>query len=604
MFEYQKHSKLVASVLRGLGKIQAATKMLKIQSETGGKKRKLVISTNWLPTFNFHEGSSVTEIAIGTGQGLIVRPASIGDSKLKKVYGRNYKNRSRETLIQLKSQKMINNALGDATHVHIIFQMDEVTIKPVSSVEDLVVPDGVSLKLKPNDDGLYEGIIQTIEIIKQKRFAKITVDTAPSFQEKDEYMLFCMQLRRLGYTLSADEQGQMVAVAHEKFKDLPITAQHEITGKENVRPVRFNHEQPLSTFAACTGGVDVYAMEKDSFVTDTILSYRPTEARDIKKTKCPVTGSITEKLNDKTEFCSLSAAINSQHARLVINEDIYTFDTARIKDLLGKNNFFHISLQCDDFSNMKNKADRQRAIESLESTRDMIFPALELIKTMQFPTLLIENVRNFVGSTECRLFEARLKALGYRVYTQVLDAKDFNGYTSRKRCFVFATNLPVAFSFPQPQTRTANVWWDVLSHQLDKLRDVTHTSSVQKGIQCGRIRTVTVGDDCSPIVVKSQSRQVKDSLYVLIDGKYYLPNNDILRQLMGIDDGFIALGNAEMTSEVIGQSVDVPMHQQICQQIKMHIERFVKSTLKRWEPALLPAQLMPVYRRGTALQSC
>ena len=71
---------------------------------------------------------------------------------------------------------------------------------------------------------------------------------------------------------------------------------------------------------------------------------------------------------------------------------------------------------------------------------------------------------------------------------------------------------------------------------------------------------------------------MKDSVYVYMNGRYYMPSNDMLKALMGIPADFnTAPFSEEITSEITGQSIEYPMHQAICEKVKQHIYRFVKS---------------------------
>lgn len=574
-----QHNNLSLKIKNLLKTVETVTKNLKLQSVAkNSQKRKLVISTNWLNLFLFSEGASVTETVIGPKQGLAIKLASIGDEETKKkVYARNYKNRDRETQIDIRHQRKIDEAFGDAKEVHITFSKGNLKIIPIFEHKHNIVHEGLDINLK-NDDGLYFGIIEALDVIRNKAFSSITVDVDKDFSEAHENTLFCMQLRRMGYQISTNNNGQLSAKLTNiipAHKNTLKTKSRSESGVNSNTDVTINKETPLSTFVACTAGVDIESIESEGFVTHSILETRPVEKRDIKKVKCKLTGKTYEIHSDKTETGAINAGINAKCPVSIFNEDIYKFKISRVASAIGKNNFLHLSLQCSDFSGLKNKEDRARAVEELTSTRDMIFPALSIISATRAPTLLIENVKNFSSSIECKLFEAQLEKLGYTITKSVLKGVDFNGYTQRERCYIFATLLntkPEAnFSFPKPVKRTAHLWNDIIAPNLHMLRDVSHTKTVAKAITSGRLRVINVGDEYSPTITKSQSRQVKDSVYILMNGHYFMPSNDMIKMMMGIEKYDTSLLSAEMSTECLGQSIEGKMHRKISESIKTHI---------------------------------
>lgn len=560
-----KYANVVSKVLLALGKFKAATKQLKVQAvKAGTPQRKLVISTNWLDLIGLYEGRLVKETVLGQGEGLLVTPAQIGDAEVKKVYGRNYKNRAteRESLLHIASQKKLLEAIGDAERVHITFSKEQVLIKPIHNAQ-VLEGEGATYRITENG---YAGMVEAIEVIKQKRFAEIQY-SADEEVDANAVMLFGVQLRRMGYTVEQTAAGFVAKLATAtRFTPLqPIIKR---------QPINFDYKNPKSVFAACTSGIDIYAMEREGFKTRSILEWRPQEARDT---------------TDKTEVGAVNAACASKNASLIINEDIYAFDMANLASDLALemkcNNIFHVSVQCDDFSSLKTHAQRQQAIENLSTTMDMIFPALTIIKTVNPSVVVLENVANFSGSIAHTIFSERLMSLGYKVYSEVLNAKDYNGYTGRARCFVVASKLPVPFSMPQKEERTVHAGALVdFALQNNMARDVSHTVSVKKGIETGRIRVLTRDKSAAPTLTKSQSRQTKDSCYFYADGKYYLPNEDLQKIMMGIgiDFNFVA-GTAEDVSEMIGQSVDVPTHSKLMRCVHNHIVSFLLAVKKHLE---------------------
>jgi DNA (cytosine-5)-methyltransferase 1 len=121
-----------------------ATKKLKFKVSNG--VRKLVISSNWLPMFNFNAGDSMVTRVIGCGKGLVVELANDlfnPAPKKKKVYQRTYpkrKNNPCETLIEISSKKIVNEAfLFNASGFHVKFEFNRLTITPITDFKDQVM---------------------------------------------------------------------------------------------------------------------------------------------------------------------------------------------------------------------------------------------------------------------------------------------------------------------------------------------------------------------------------------------------------------------------------------------------------------------------------
>lgn len=315
-------------------------------------------------------------------------------------------------------------------------------------------------------------------------------------------------------------------------------------------------------FVACSSGVDAVSMVKKGFKIETLLEYRPNEKRD---------------KNDMSETGALNAIANVEVNHL-INEDIMNLDIERIAKLCSRSNYTNatFSIQCDEFSNVKANSLKDSALDDGTSSLDMVIDAINIISKFNFPTVLVENVPNFFTSDAGKILIARLNRLGYKTYLDKFDARDFGGLTSRVRGYLFATMLPGNFKMPTPTEKNNIPIWDLLNFDEriadGELRDVTHTSSVQEGIKTGRARLIKRNSLNSPTILKSNSRQCKDSIYIYdeVSNKYYFASNKLLSELMGIQMDFSGVGGV-IESEIIGQSIEVPLHEQLLDSINKHI---------------------------------
>jgi DNA (cytosine-5)-methyltransferase 1 len=113
-----------------------ATKSLKLQT-FGGDKKKLVVSTNWLPLFGFTKEAFTKEELIGKNKGLRISLVGPSEEGAKKVYTRTYKSRRNnphETLLDIRKQSLIQEAFPEnCTKVQVVFKYGEILILPVSN---------------------------------------------------------------------------------------------------------------------------------------------------------------------------------------------------------------------------------------------------------------------------------------------------------------------------------------------------------------------------------------------------------------------------------------------------------------------------------------
>lgn len=320
---------------------------------------------------------------------------------------------------------------------------------------------------------------------------------------------------------------------------------------------------PLSTFLACSSGVDGYLLNKQGFEIETLLEYRPNEKRDKR---------------DMSETGALNALGNIEVKHL-INEDILNIDIDRVAALTqgSEHTFFHISLQCDDFSNAKANSLKEKSVLDSSSTLDMALDALNLINKLQPPVVLIEQVRGFASSDVGKMTKIRLQRLGYEVYDEISDARDYGGLTMRVRHYTVATMLPVPFEMPEKVQTSNEPIWDIHIAPLIKeghFRVPSSTKSLEDGIKCGRARVINQTSTSVPTILKSQERMAKDSVFAIDEnGRILFPKLGALKYFMGIDDGFkMDTVSNTIATEIVGQSVDASLHEAWIKSIKEHIE--------------------------------
>ncbi|MFX4241093.1 DNA cytosine methyltransferase [Aliarcobacter butzleri] len=316
-------------------------------------------------------------------------------------------------------------------------------------------------------------------------------------------------------------------------------------------------------FVACSSGVDAVSMVRKGFKIETLLEYRPNEKRD--KT-------------DMTETGAINALVNVEVNHL-INEDIMNLDIDKIAKLCSKSNYTNatFSIQCTEFSNVKAKLLKEISLNNGTTSLDMVIDAISLISKFNFPTIIVENVPNFFTSSDAgKILISRLNRLGYRTYCDKFDARDYGGLTSRVRGYLFATMLPGNFEMPRPKKRNETPIWKLLNFDdriaIGEFRDITHTSSLQEGLKTGRARLLKRDSLSAPTILRSQNRFAKDSLFIYdeVINRYYFTSNKLLSELMNIEMDFNAVGGT-IESQIVGQSIEVPMHESLLDSINKHL---------------------------------
>lgn len=321
---------------------------------------------------------------------------------------------------------------------------------------------------------------------------------------------------------------------------------------------QFAGAQDFAAFVAMTSGIDTRCLVDCGFKIDAVLEYRPQEKRD---------------LTDLTETGALNVLANAS-PRVLFNEDISRVEMSRVERLMGDAPpiaLLHLSLQCDDFSPLKTGKAKAGAVASLDTTADLVYDGLRLIETVRPAVVMVEQVPGFASSPEGRLLTIKLRKWGYHVTGAVLDARDHGGLTSRSRYYLVASVWP-GFDMPPAQPRPADPIWPLIARHLHQCRDVSHTNTVAEGLATGRIRLINQRSTCAPTITKSQNRQCKDSVYIEHEGRYLLPTTALLAELNGIpsDLSFDCVADT-IASEIIGQSIDVPMHEGVVRAVRSHI---------------------------------
>jgi len=82
-------------------------------------------------------------------------------------------------------------------------------------------------------------------------------------------------------------------------------------------------------------------------------------------------------------------------------------------------------------------------------------------------------------------------------------------------------------------------------------------------------------------MMKAQGQSTKDSIMVEIEGRYYRPTTQVLKQLNSLPDSFDAEWMPiDKAAQIIGQSICCKLHSAIMESVSSHI-RAVSNTFKQ-----------------------
>lgn len=360
-----------------------------------------------------------------------------------------------------------------------------------------------------------------------------------------------------------------VVMEHQRIRFLPINSSNDKSGVI-----------PFKSMAVCSSGMDLLAMENKGFRVEALLDYRVAEKRDLTPSKDGMFG-----FSDKTESGLLSALNNSNHLKHIANEDIYLADFELLNELFDgpSYQFCSISLQCDDFANVKAKSLKDASFDEGDSTLDMIVPALDMIRSFAFPSILVEQAAEFQGSDAEKIFRLQMQRMGYKTYSKKINAKDQNGLVNRNRTFVFCTKYNAQFEWPESVVNTRSIMEECIVPFYDEMRDISHTTAMKEAEASGRARHIKPDANVAPSLTKSQSRQAKDTVVFKDGDKVLYPSISQCKKIMGAEAFDLSHeSSTELQYEIIGQGVCMTTYGNIMGAIRSHIEQaqgFTKAKL-------------------------
>lgn len=218
--------------------------------------------------------------------------------------------------------------------------------------------------------------------------------------------------------------------------------------------------------------------------------------------------------------------------------------------------------------------------KGFEDTRGTLFFDVARIAAYHKPkVMLLENVKGLVGHDKGRTFKViveSLKELGYSVFHNVLNAKDYGVPQNRERIYIVCfLDDKINFEFPVKLSTKQKVF-DILDQNVDP--KYTISDKLWAGHQKRKLAHKEKGngfgyslfDENSEYTSTISARYYKDGSEILIEQKEKNPRKLTPREaarLQGFDDSFNIIVSDVQAYKQFGNSVAVPVVEQLAKTI-------------------------------------
>ncbi len=204
-----------------------------------------------------------------------------------------------------------------------------------------------------------------------------------------------------------------------------------------------------------------------------------------------------------------------------------------------------------------------------ETQGTLFFEIERILKEKKPKAFMLENVRNLMAHDKGRTFKIikeHLEALGYNVYSKVLNALDFGVPQNRERIIIVGFKDDVKFEFPSPipneEKKTLN---DILEKNVDEkyyVKEEIKKSRLErlkdKNYPKPYISHENIAGSITPHPYSSALRAGASANYILINDERRPTEREMLR-IQGFPDTFKIVVPYTQIKHQTGNSVAVPM---------------------------------------------
>jgi DNA (cytosine-5)-methyltransferase 1 len=233
---------------------------------------------------------------------------------------------------------------------------------------------------------------------------------------------------------------------------------------------------------------------------------------------------------------------------------------------------------CQPFSN----AGLKRGFEDTRGT--LFFHIAKIINYHKPQIVFLENVKglkNHNKGNTYKVIQNTLEGMGYNVYSQVLNAKDFGVPQNRERIYIVAFSGNIDFAFPKPYFKPTKVG-DVLENDVCEKYTISdklwagHQRRKKEHMKKGNGFGYSLFNQDSVYTSTISARYYKDGSEILIEQKNKNPRKLTPREaarLQGFEDNFKIPISDTQAYKQFGNSVCVPVIKALSAQIKLSLEK-------------------------------
>ena len=233
---------------------------------------------------------------------------------------------------------------------------------------------------------------------------------------------------------------------------------------------------------------------------------------------------------------------------------------------------------CQPFSN----AGLKKGFEDTRGT--LFFDIAQIAKYHKPQVLFLENVKGFRNHDKGNTFKVvkeTLEELGYKIFSEVLNARDFGVPQNRERIYIIAfLDHSIEFTFPKPIGKSVKLG-DILENEVDK--KYTISDKLWAGHQRRKLEHKKKGNGFGYSMFNEESkytstisaRYYKDGSEILIEQKDKNPRKLSPREagrLQGFPDDFKIIVSDTQAYKQFGNSVAVPVITELAKEIFKHLK--------------------------------
>jgi len=241
---------------------------------------------------------------------------------------------------------------------------------------------------------------------------------------------------------------------------------------------------------------------------------------------------------------------------------------------------------CQPFSN----AGKKLGFQDIRGT--LFFDIVRIVNKHYPSVLLLENVKGFKNHDKGNTFNVvteTLEQLNYRVFSKVLNARDFGLPQNRERIYIVALNKDkvsnLDFEYPIPP-KTLTRLGDILEENVDDKYTLSdklwagHKRRKEKHKSKGNGFGYSLFNADSPYTSTMSARYYKDGSEILIEQKGKNPRKITpleAKRLQGYPENYKIVVSDTQAYRQFGNAVAVPVIRAISKQINLILKDEVKS---------------------------